>query len=58
LYIDNWLKNNRQDEYTKLIYFTIREIHTIIRNQEAPITTSSSLFTRVKAEKPPRFDKI
>ena len=41
-----------------MIYFTMREIHTIIRNQEAPITTNSSLFIKAEGNKPPRFDKI
>jgi len=31
-FIDKWVRINDQDEFTKRIYFTIREIHTIVRN--------------------------
>jgi len=57
-YIERWISINDQDEFFKRIYFTIREIHTIVRNQEAPITTKKEVFQGLKAERAPRFDKI
>lgn len=57
-FIEKWIKINNQDEFTKRIYFTIREIHTIVKNQEAPITTKKQFFLGRQAEKVPRFDKI
>lgn len=57
-YIEKWVKINDQDEYTKRIYFTIREINTIVKNQEAPNTSGNAFFQERKAEKAPRFDKI
>ena len=57
-YLDKWININDQDEFTKRIYFTLREIYTVIRNLNAPITTKKSFFTGRSAEKVPRFDKI
>lgn len=57
-YIEQWLKINDQDEFTKRIYFTLREIYTVVRNLEAPINSNKSFFTGRKAERVPRFDKI
>ena len=31
-FIEKWIQINDQDEFTKRIYFTIREIHTIVSN--------------------------
>lgn len=31
-YIGRWIKINDQDEFTGRIYFTLREIYTVIRN--------------------------
>jgi hypothetical protein len=58
IYIEKWLLINDVDEFISKIYFTIRELFTLIRNQEVPNTTSSSFFTGKPAEKVPRFDKI
>ena len=49
---------NNQDEFVRRVYFTIREIHTVIKNQEVPITTKNSFFLGKQAERVPRFDKI
>jgi hypothetical protein len=56
--LDKWLKINDQDEFTKRIYFTIREINTIVKNSEAPSTTLSNFFQGRQGNKAPRFDKI
>jgi hypothetical protein len=57
-YIEKWISLNNQDEFTKRIYFTIREIHTIVRNLEASSTTAVNFYNGRKADKVPRFDKI
>ncbi len=57
-FIEKWISINDQDEYTKRIYFTIREIHTIVLNQEAPDQTYTNFFKGSRAEKAPRFDKM
>ena len=31
-FIEKWIQINDQDEFTKRIYFTVREIHTIVSN--------------------------
>ena len=49
---------NDQDEFTKRIYFTIREMHTIIRNNQAPVSAKMSFFTGRMADQVPRFDKM
>jgi len=30
--VERWVQINSQDEFIKRIYFTIREIHTIVKN--------------------------
>jgi len=50
------LKNN--EEFVKKIYFTIRQIHTVIKNIEAPVNNNSHFFKSRKADPVPRFDKI
>lgn len=32
MYIEKWLALGNQDDFVKRVYFTIREIHTIIKN--------------------------
>lgn len=49
---------NDYDDFIKRLFFTTREINTIIRNQLAPATTKTSFFTGAPADKVPRFDKI
>lgn len=60
-YIETWLSVNDQEEFTGRIYFTIREIFTVLRNQEAPISIKTQDFAWVKLNseaKAPRFDKL
>ena len=35
-YIEQWVKINDQEQFTGSIYFTVRDIYTVIRNQQAP----------------------
>lgn len=49
---------NDYDDFIKRLFFTTREMNTIIRNQLAPATTGSGFFTGAPADKVPRFDKI
>ena len=59
LYIEQWLSLNDQEDFTGRIYFTIREMYTVLRNQEAPISIKTQDFSWVKLEaKAPRFDKL
>lgn len=58
IYIEKWLLINDVDEFISKIYFTIRELYTLIKNQEVPNTTATTFFTGRQAEKVPRFDKI
>jgi hypothetical protein len=57
-YIEKWITLNNQDEFTKRIYFTIRDMHSIVRNLEPSSTTATNFFNGRKADKAPRFDKI
>ena len=43
-----WLSINDQDMFTGRIFFTIREMYTVIKNQVATVPTSHELFTDVK----------
>jgi hypothetical protein len=56
--IERWVENNLHDEFTEKLYFTLREIHTIVKNQAATIPTSSDSFIFKRGEKAPRYDKI
>lgn len=31
-YIEKWINMNNKDEFIKRVYFTLREVHTIIKN--------------------------
>jgi len=59
-YIERWLEINDQEEFLKRIFIAIRDMHTVIKNFEIPVTTASSFYLpRLKeSSKPPRFDKI
>ena len=57
-YIEKWLSINDQDEFIKTIFFTIREIHSVVRNQEPATTTNSNFFLGRRADKVPRFDLV
>lgn len=43
-YIEKWLTINDQDEFIKRIFFTIRDLHTVVRNQEPASTANSTFF--------------
>jgi len=57
-YIEKWISINNQDEFTKRIYFTIREINTMVKNAEPSSTTATNFFNGRKGDKVPRFDKM
>lgn len=59
-FLENWLKINDSEEFIKRIWVAIRDMHTVIKNQEIPTGTTSSFFLPKlgEASKPPRFDKI
>ena len=59
-YLEKWLEINDQQEFLKTIFIAIRDMHTVIKNQDIPATTMSSFYLpRLKEySKPPRFDKI
>lgn len=60
-YLDKWLSINDQEDYTGDIYFTIRALYTVIKNQEAPISLSTQDFIGGKLDpnaKAPRYDKL
>lgn len=42
--LTKWLLINDQDMFTGRIYFTIREMYTVIKNQVAVVTTSHEEF--------------
>ena len=56
-YIEKWISLRNPDEFLKRIYFVMREIHTVIKNQEAPINNHTIWFNRKQADKPQRFDQ-
>jgi len=58
MFIEKWLLINDVDEFISKIYFTIRELYTLIKNQEIPNTTGNAFLTGKPAEKVPRFDKM
>lgn len=52
---------NDQDKFTGRIYFTVREMFTVVKNQMAELTTAHDIFATQKLLKDsvaPRFDKI
>ena len=36
IYIETWLKINDSDELISTLYFTLREIYTVIKNMDVP----------------------
>ena len=36
-YIEKWISIKNHDEFVKLVYFTIRDLHTTIKNFECPV---------------------
>ena len=59
--LEKWLAINDQDEFTRRIFSTIRNIYTVIRNQEAPVSLATVEFNGEPMDehsKPPRFDQV
>jgi hypothetical protein len=57
--LEKWIGINDQDEFTRRIFFTLREMFTIVKAQFAPNTTTGDLFLKKKSyvgSLPPRFD--
>lgn len=55
--LNRWLLINDQDKFTGRIYFTVREMYTVVRNQVAEVPTSHGSFIKEpKLADPPRFD--
>ena len=57
-FIQRWINLKNNDEFLKRVYFTLRDIHTTIKNYEAPINSNSIFFQKRTADKVPRFDQI
>ena len=36
IYIETWLKINDSDELISTLYFTLRDLYTVIKNMEVP----------------------
>ena len=57
--LNRWLEINDQDKFTGRIYFTVREMFTVVRNSVADIPTSHDSFIKGKPiAKAPRFDMM
>ena len=57
--LNRWLEINDQDKFTGRIYFTVREMFTVVRNSVADIPTSHDSFIKGKpVAKAPRFDMM
>lgn len=55
--VERWLSINDVEEFTRRIYFTVREMYTIVRNQEAPQSLARVEYAGAQVdEKAPRFD--
>ena len=59
-YIQRWLQTNTQEEFTARIYFTVREMYTVIKAHLPGRSTVQEELNWKKAEleKAPRFDKL
>ena len=58
IYIETWLKINDSDELISTLYFTLRDLFTVIKNMDVPQTMNKSFYLGKQAERVPRFDKI
>ena len=57
--LNRWLEINDQDKFTGRIYFTVREMYTVVRNSIAEVPTSHDSFVKGKPiAKAPRFDMM
>ena len=58
--LSRWLTINDQDKFTGRIYYTVREMFTVIKNQLADVPTSQDFHSNhveLNAT-PPRFDRM
>ena len=58
--LGRWLTINDQDKFTGRIYYTVREMFTVIKNQLADVPTSQDFHSNhveLNAT-PPRFDRM
>jgi len=59
--LDKWLRINDQAKFTGRIYFTVREMFTVVKSQMSELTTSHDIFAtqkQIPTAAAPRFDKI
>jgi hypothetical protein len=59
-FIERWLEINDSEEFLKRVFIAIRDMYTVIKNLDIPVSTTNNTFLpKLKeASKPPRFDKI
>lgn len=59
-YLNNWLRINDQDKFTGRIFFTVREMYTVVKNRLAEVPTSHenhATHSELRITLP-RFDKV
>ena len=59
--LESWLSINDVEDFTRRIFNTVRDMQTVVRNQEAPLSLAVSQFKWVvmdETTKAPRFDKL
>ncbi|CDW82414.1 UNKNOWN [Stylonychia lemnae] len=60
-FVESWLSLNDQQEFTGQLYLTLRDIYTVIRNQQPPKSLASVDYVHSKQDanaKAPRYDKL
>ncbi len=59
-YLTKWLQINDQDKFTGRIFFTVREMFTVVKNKLADVPTSHENHASLERMNItlPRFDKI
>ena len=58
--LSRWLTINDQDKFTGRIFYTVREMFTVVKNQLAEVPTSQEMHSKhvELTATPPRFDKM
>ena len=57
--IEKWINNDSEEEFTARVYFTLRDMYTIVRGKTYFSTTNRDLYVdtpKYVASHPPRFD--
>lgn len=54
--VEAWIANGQTDDNISSVYFTVRNVHTFIKQLEVPSTSFRHFYTGKKGEKVPRFD--